>query len=191
MTQENGDRGWTLAEGKLFMDGVTSWPEGRFEYRIWGGGNHMLQICFGHLSQKEIDAFQTGQIHLGLAKLNRTLFILFRIDGIMEWSDQAYSIRLVEAAEDRELPPHPPGTHQVLSLVLVEAETGIVRGIRVVTWSSHASAVLDRLLREQLEDPEWSPDRHARLVHEVYAKCPTSKHLVKAALLTERAGSNL
>lgn len=191
MSAPKDDLGWTVAVGQPFIPGVTSWPHERFEYRIWGGGSHMLQLCYGRLTERDIDRFQHGQAHLGLAKLKGALFLLFRIEGFLDWSDQAYNIRLVEAAEDRELPPHPVGTHQVLSLVLVEAETGIVRGLRVVTWSKHASAVLDRLLREQLEDPAWSPERHAQRVHEIYAKFPRSKDLVRAALLTEKAGSNL
>lgn len=192
MTQENPDSpGWQLAIGQPFVEGVDSWPDGRFEYRVFGGGHHLLQLCYGRITERDLHNFQYGQVHLGLAKLQQTLFLLFRIEGFLDWSDQAYNIRLVEHAEDRELPTHPPGTHQVLSLVLVEAETGLVRAMRVVTWSKHASAVLDRLLREQLEDPAWSPEGHARRVHEVYAKCPSSKDLVKAALLTEKAGSNL
>lgn len=180
--------GWQLMLGKPFVEGVNSWPAGRFEYRVFGGGHHLLQICMDRISELDIENFHKSPVHLGLCKLQQTVFILFRIGGFMECSDQAYHLRLVEAAEDRELPPHIPGTHQVLSLVLVESETGLVRAIRVVTWSKRGSTVLDRLLREQLEDPTWSPEGHARKVGEVYAKCPTSKHLVAFALLTEKAG---
>lgn len=185
------NHGWRLAVGQPFIEGVTSWPADRFEYRIWGGGNHMLQLCYGRLTERSIEAFKHGQVHVGIAKLDSTLFFLFRIEGFIDWSDQAYSLRLVEHDEDRQLPDHVAGTHQVLSLVLVESETGIVRGMRVVTWSKHASAVLHRLLSEQLSDETWTPELHAARVRAVYARYPKSKELVRAALLTERAGQNL
>src|SRR5574337_681915 len=103
--------GWRLAIGQPFVDSVSSWPDGRFEFRLFGG-HQLLQLC--------------------LCQLQQTLFVLFRVEGLMEWSAQAVHIQLVEAAEDRELPPHIPGPHQVLTMVLVGAETGLVRGIRVV-----------------------------------------------------------
>ena len=90
-------------------------------------------------------------------------------------------------SEDRELAPHIAGTHQALSLVLVEAETGLGRGLRMVTYSKHASALLHRVLQQQLETP-FDADRHAALVAEVYRQYPHSRLLAKAAILIEKAG---
>lgn len=183
------DRGWTIALGQPFIEGVDSWPDGRFEYRIFGGGTHMLQFCMGKLKARDIEAFSLGTVHLGLAKVNRTLFMLFRIAGFMDWSDQAYHIQLQNPL-DRELPPHEPNTHQTLNLVLVEAETGLVKGMRMVTWSRPTTAVMNRLLREQLQE-SFDKEEHARRVEEVYAKFPHSRDLVRAAIMVEKAGSQL
>lgn len=180
---------WTLVLGQPFIEGVDSWPDGRFEYRVLPGGAHMLQICLGKLKPHHEQAFLDGAVHLGLAKVNNTLFLLFRIEGLMDWSDQAFHIQL-QHPDDRELPPYAPNTHQILSLVLVESETGLVRGMRVVTWSRPTSAVLHRMLNEQLQEA-FDADEHARRVHEVYSRYKTSKDLVKAAIMTEKAGSQL
>src|SRR5574338_1483370 len=141
-------------------------------------------------SSHDIEAFQRGQVHLGLCQLQQTLFALFRVEGLMQWSDPAIHLQLVEDAEDRERPPHIPGAHQVLSMVLVEAETGLVRGMRVVTWSKHASTVLHRILNEQLT-AEFDSQEHASRVAEIYRHYSSSKQLVRAALLTELAWSQL
>jgi hypothetical protein len=114
------------------------------------------------------------------------LFILFKIEQLMDWSDQAFTLHLV-TPEDRELLPHVPGAHQALSLVLVEAESGLVKGMRLVTYSKHASALLHRILQQQLESP-FDADHHAALVAEVYRQYPHSRLLAKAAILIEKAG---
>lgn len=177
--------GWTLLVGQPFWPGVTSYPE-RFEYRVFGG-HHLLQICAGRLTPTDKAAFQDGAIHLGLFISQGVIFVLFKIAGLHEWSDQAFSIHLV-SAEDRELPPHQADLHQLLNIVLVEAETGLVAGIRSVTWSSHASAVLNKALHAQMTAP-FSLEQHENIVADVYTRYPNSKALARAALLTERAGS--
>ena len=121
---------WKLTLGQPYWEGVASWPDGRFEYRYFGG-HHMLQLCLGKLSERDIAAFVRGQVHVGFYLRQAVLFILFKIENLMDWSDQAFTLHLV-APEDRELLPHIPGTHQGLSLVLVEAESGLVKGC---AWS--------------------------------------------------------
>lgn len=120
--------------GQPYWEGIASWPDGRFEYRYFGR-HHLLQLCLAKLSERDIAAFSEGQVHVGFYVRQAVLFILFKIENLMDWSDQAFSIQLV-GSEDRELPPHIAGTHQALSLVLVEAETGLVRGLRIVTYSN-------------------------------------------------------
>ena len=55
---------WVLALDRPFMEGVATWPDGRFEYRYFGG-HHMLQLCLGKLSERDITAFLQGQVHVG------------------------------------------------------------------------------------------------------------------------------
>jgi hypothetical protein len=176
---------WVLALDRPFMDGVATWPDGRFEYR-YPGGYHMLQLCLGKLSERDITAFLQGQVHVGFYLRQAVLLILFKIENLMDWSDQTFALHLV-APEDRELLPHLPSAYQALSLVLVEGESGLVKDMRLVTYSKHASALLHRILQQQLESP-FDTDRHAALVAEVYRQYPHSRLLAKASVLIEKAG---
>jgi hypothetical protein len=176
--------GWALKVGKPFAEGVSSWPE-RFEYRFFGG-NHLLQLCVHRITPSNLDAFLNAPVHLGLYLDQGVIFVLFKIQGFYDWSDQAFSLRLV-SPEDRELPPHEPGKYQLLTLVLVDADAGLVRGIRVVSWSAHASAVLHRAMSDQLAAP-FDRARFEQSVKDIYAHYPTSQALVAAAHLTEKAG---
>jgi hypothetical protein len=180
--------GWALTVGKPFAEGVTKWPE-RFEYRYFNG-HHLLQLCARHITHANLDAFLHAPVHLGLHLVDGVIFILFRIQGFYDWIDQAFSLRLVDP-DNRELPPHVPGGYQLLNLVLVEADTGLVAGMRVVSWSPHASAVLlHRAMAQQLAEPFKRAD-FEQSVMDVYERYPSSQALVAAAHLTEKAGGSL
>src|SRR5574337_1835240 len=77
----DGFPGWRLAIGQPFVDSVSSWQDGRFEFRLFGG-YQLLQLCLGTLKEHDIEAFQRGQVHLGLCQLQQTLFVLFRVEGL-------------------------------------------------------------------------------------------------------------
>ena len=181
------DGPWCLTPGQPLIDGVDSWEE-RFEYKVFNG-THMLQMCACKLTREAVAAFPRGQVHLGLYLREGVIFVLFKIDGLYGWSDQAFSMGLVNEAE-REVGPHVAGEYQLLNLVLVEAETGLVAGLRLVTWSSHASSVLHTALLAQMSAP-FDPGRHQEVVANVYAQYPRSIDLAGAANLRERAGITL
>ena len=69
--------------------GVATWPDGRFEYRYFGG-HHLLQLCLGKLSERDITAFLQGQVHVGFYLRQAVLFVLFKIEHLMEILHQAY-----------------------------------------------------------------------------------------------------
>lgn len=176
---------WQLKVGDLFAPERTKWDANRFEYRYFSG-NHMLQICLPNPTEAEIGAFRNGTVHVGLFVRKSVICFLFKIERLYDWSDQAFSIRLVNEAE-RTLPEWTPGMHVPLSLVLVDSETGVVRALRVVTYSKHFSEVMNRQLKKQMEEP-FSATEHEAAVREIYERYPTSKALSKAAILVEKAG---
>lgn len=185
MTTTMTDNMWRLAIGQPYDSTVSSWPE-RSEYRIFGG-NHLLQVCAGNLSPGFVERFQTAPIRLGLYVQEGVVFVLFRIDGCYDWSDQALHMQLLPA-EDRSADPYIPGTHQILSVVLVNADNGLVEAIRVVTWSKHGSELLLRKLNAQLDDDAFTPERHQAIIDRVYRQYPHSAKLAKASLVIEKAG---
>lgn len=176
--------GWQLSLGSPFISGVTEWPE-RFEYRVFSG-QHMLQLCAKNLSAKAIESFHRAPMRLGLYISRGVIFVLFKIEGLYDWSDQAFSMGLVDPA-DRKLSPAVPDAHQVLSPVLVDCDTGLIRGIRVVTWLKNATELLDRALARKMDMP-FDLAQPQAIIADVYRQYPQSKQLAKAALLLEKAG---
>lgn len=181
------DEGGVIAVGQLFAKGKTFWEPGRFEYRYWHG-NHLLQLNLANLTEKEIENFCTGRIHVGLFLNQDTPFFLFKIEGLMDWSDQSFALGLIKPA-DRHVDPLKPNHHILLSLVLVEANTGIVKGIRCATYGKQMSQIMNRTLMRQLETVDsFSPLEHERIIKETYIRFPTSAKMARAAVVVEKLG---
>ena len=176
---------WTLVVGQPFAPERTSWPADRFEYRYFGG-NHLLQLCIASPSPREVESFESGDIRVGLCIERGILFFIFRIEDVMDWSDQAISIHLVPE-KDRDIPDLAPGMYAGLNMVLVDANTGLVSAMRFATYSPRFSQVLYKELRRQAAAP-FDAGEHRKAIAEVYRKYPKSSALARAALLMERPG---
>lgn len=177
---------WRLAVGEPFAPGVTYVGVERFEYR-YTNGTHLLQYIMGGITEREINAFKHGVMHVGLYARGDSAFFLFRIQDLYDWSDQAFSINALPE-DAREIPNAGPGANKiVLSMVLVDADSGLVRALRAVTYSAHMSELFERLLRRQVLN-NLTAEQHQLNVEATYRQFPHSRDLVRSALVVERAG---
>jgi hypothetical protein len=184
----NEHTSWRLAIGDLFTPERTHWPDNRFELRYFDG-SFLLQICEASPSEKSIAAFRHGAMHIGLHYEQGVIFFLFRIDGTWAWSDQAFSIHLVSEA-DRG-PGEPSDNAFVpLTVVLVDSNTGRVAALRMVTMSPRFANMFNGFIDRQRATP-FDPETHKRTIAALYTKYRHSKALAAAALIRERAGSNI
>jgi len=184
MADEN--QTWVLTVGQPFAPERTQWDDGRFEYRYFSG-NHLLQLCLSAPSEQDIQNFHFGKIHVGLYIEQSVIFWLFKIQNLMDWSDQAMSIRLLQP-QDQDIPPLPAAGRIFLSLVLVDADTGLVAGLRTVTYSPHFSKVFrSALLRQKIA--HFDKERHNTIIERVYAEFDHSRDMARAAILVEHAGA--
>jgi hypothetical protein len=80
--------------GELFIPNKTKYLEGvRFEYAESGP---YLIFAFRNPSPKEIEAVRKGKVELALHETSSVLWILHRIEGLEQWSDCPFSIRLYD-----------------------------------------------------------------------------------------------
>jgi len=177
---------WRLAIGEPFAAGVTSWPDNRFEYRFFSG-NHLLQICVSSPKKRDLDNFSKGRVFVALRPFRSVLFFMFKIEGFYEWSDQGISVCLVPL-EDRDRLEHQAGTHIPLNIVLVDADTGKVAAMRMVTFSPQFSELFLHTFRQQLVTA-FDPALHTQSIAEAYNRWPSTKDMVAAAAIMERAGA--
>lgn len=162
--------------GKLFFPGKTGWREGVwFDYTAIGP---VLVFAFKKPSDEEILAARKGQVELALYDDPPVLFILHRIEGLEDWSDCPFSVRLCKDEIDLSLPIE-EGKGLGLQIVLVESTTGIVKALRLVGTSTEFARELRAAMVKQMIRP-FSPHEYNQTVNDVYTRY-TSEQLLNRA----------
>lgn len=129
-----------LEVGHLYMIGQTQFPESsQYNYR---GGAHELVLFFNHPSQEEVNAVATGEATFAITFERGILFFCFQFGRVIDWSDAPYTWHMVPS--DQQVPPPELGDleRSLLTIVLVDSTTGIIKALRVVTLSHQMSAKL-------------------------------------------------
>lgn len=147
-------------------------------------GAPMLTFNYS-LTKKDIDAFHHGSISFGLFSESNILFFLFKIGGFMSWSDLAFTIHLAgdEKVEDN-------AGYLPFNLVLVESETHIIKGLRMVTVSPTFRSLLVLITQQQAKERFDTVDYYKKIgaLYEIY---PSASFMLKKALIIEQGGMTL
>lgn len=172
--------------GAPYLAGRTAWPEGvDYNYR---SGAHELLFFWRSPSAREVRAVKSGPASFALAVHPPAIYLLYRF-GDMGWSDQPFSVHLVP--EDQRTVPPPAGVadpHALLTTILVDAATGLVRVLRVVTWSPAFTAALHLAIRDQ-HAAGWPGDAaYNSAVLGAQARYPTSDALLATAIARTDGG---
>jgi hypothetical protein len=144
-----------VALGKPLFEGRNELPEA-IEYN-YQAGDHTLLLSMKNLHPKEIEAVRQEETEFGLYCENGIIFLLYRFGEVLPWSDSAFSWWNV-AEEDRRipLPKANPAERILLKIILIEAATGIVKAIRVTTFSPGFTEKLHDAIRSQATGEEFS-----------------------------------
>ena len=175
------------------MDGITALVIGeRFDHDIPDDGMCVILnsgaplIVFNYsLTPREIKAFQDGDCSFGLFTEKDLIFLLFKIDGFMEWSDLAFTIHL---AGDERIDDDP--SYLPFSLVLVESQTQIIKGLRMVTVSPAFRNQLVSAIDNQAKTP-FHTIHYYNAIGTVYEKYPSVTDMLNKSLIVEQGGLTL
>lgn len=169
-----------LEVGKLYHPNRTSWPElGEYNCR---SGQHELRLFFRNPQPQEIKAVQEKKAEFAFTTLEGgLLFFLFRFgDGVISWSDSPYCYHLLPEAE-RVLPfLSSLQERAVLNIILVDAATGIVKAMRVVTMELDFCQKLTAAIREQAQTP-WNQTAYDGALAVAMGRYDTMQLLSRAA----------
>jgi hypothetical protein len=160
-----------------FNPSVIRWPE-HTEYTV-RDGTHELRLFWNDPAPATVAAITAAPCDLAVAHLRGVLFLLYRFEGGVALSAAAYTRGHGEQGGrggKKRTPaspePAPAETDDVLSVYLVDARTGMLRGTRIVSLSSSMSAALESALREQNAMPFQSNYAYGREVF--WAQSPYS-----------------
>lgn len=141
----------TLAVGQLLEPGVTRYDEmPEYNYR---SGIHRLIIAMRNLTPAEVEAVRHADVKLAFTVIGDVLIFQYRFGAVLPWSDAAYTWHKVPPAEQIR-PPALTGEQRVLlEIILVEATTGIIHALRVVSMSPTMSRRLHEAINRQADAP--------------------------------------
>jgi hypothetical protein len=147
-------------------------------------GDPMLAFNFS-VTEKDIAAFHEGSSSFGLFSEHNMLFFLFKIEGFLDWSDLAFTIHLAGDEKIEENSGYLP-----FHLVLLESETNIIKGLRVVTVSPAFRSLLARITQQQAKERLDTIDYYKK-IGAVYDTYPAASSMLKKALIIEHGGVTL
>lgn len=181
------DQPRSLSVGAPYLAGRTTWPDGTSLFSVSPGGYELA--CFlSAPSAREVRSYRAGSpCRFGLAVHPPVLFLLYQF-GELPWSDSPYSIRLLPP--ERQHLPETAGLedpHALLTVILVDAATGLVRSIRAVTLSPAFTAALHLAIDDQRTGPWPGPAGYDRALEALYQRYPTSDALL-ATVTTRTEG---
>lgn len=176
-----------LRVGSAYLPGRTRYPEAvQYLYRA---GGHELLFWLRSPTRDEVESIRRGQAWFALYVEQPLIVLLYRFDSAIDWSDAPFSIHLVPP-DQRALPAalgEAEESRALLQIVLVDADTGIVRALRQLTWSPAFTAVVHAAIREQAAKP-WDVAAYDRALAALYQRFPTSEALLRAAVARTEGG---
>jgi hypothetical protein len=167
--------------GQEFIQGVTTWPEGTiFDYTAAGGCR--LLLIYRHPTTREKDAF-SGPARFALVSKYGLIFLHFKF-GDMPWQNAPYSYWLVpeEIRPDPEADLNKPGNRLFLNCFFINAATGILEEMRVMTFSPQFTTQLLQCVKEQAQRT-LTIEEQSLSVALINSQYPTPKAMVSDALV--------
>jgi len=176
-----------LKVGEPYNPRVRRWPEGaNYNFRA---GAHELLMFFPAPTAQETKDVAHGAAQFALHYEDDILFFLYRFGTSIEWSDAPYSYHLV-TADERRLPEplESAETRALLSIILIDARTGINRAMRALTLSAAFTRELHARITEQAASTWMGPQAHEAALNRLYSRYPTTRHLLDVASVRTEGG---
>ncbi|MFO1432584.1 MAG: hypothetical protein U1F76_21025 [Candidatus Competibacteraceae bacterium] len=159
-------------------------PTGEYNYRAW---QPKLRLFWQSPSPREIAAVNAGPADFGLLVEPPLIGFLYHFEGGCSWSDASYSFHRVPLEEQLIPESARANDPDLLVVILVDAATGIIRALRVVTFSPPFTALLRQAIRAQAAQPFDQP-AYEQAVQTAYRRYPDTDSMVRAAVIVERGG---
>lgn len=155
-----------IAVGKPLIEGKTNYQEGViFEYTEAGP---ILIVAFNRPAEKEIEGVKSGKLQIGFYEIEPVVFITVKIQGCGGWMDTPFTIRKYDGKHTFDW-SDPIGESQglALTIVLIDATTGIVQAQRMIGTAHNFAVGLRSAILRQLEKPYDSVAFNQK-VNEIY-----------------------
>lgn len=141
-----------------------------------------LFLNLSHPVEYERDALKSDHpARLGVLKHGRTGFLLADFGGQFCF-DAPFDVGIQHPESIPDLSRAEIGWNVVLGVVGVDASSGRIFGIRVLTLSSHVSRVMARLIRRQSEEAV-TLESNDKAILAAYRYYPSTQSMLKSAIM--------
>jgi hypothetical protein len=161
-----------LEVGRPYHSDWQIWPE-RAEYSFRGGG-HELRIFLGRATRSEVEAVRSGPVEFGFFAEPPGLFLIARFGRSLSFE---CSFQWHRVSEEERTPPPPteetsPALRAPCTIILVDANRGLVLALRSVTFSPEFTRALHRAIADQAGAP-YDRTAHERWADEMTRRLST------------------
>lgn len=156
-----------LEVGKLFNEDITKYKEGCV-FDINDSSCNLI-IRFITPSNNEVNAIKQGRFKCWYYTEKEAIFMLFKLEGI-EWMDSPYSVELSKNLT--KIQEINNGQGLALNIYLIDANTGILKAMRLVGLPTAFSRKLRAVIERQRSMPF---ENYYQTINEVYRKYTTKK----------------
>lgn len=108
--------------------------------RITHAGIHLVLIVAGPTAA-EVEAVRTGEPRFAWVDASNVAVLAWTFGEAIPWTDVPYSPHLENSGDVPGI-GETPGSPAAVTVVLVDADTGVVRAVRNTSWSPEFSAVV-------------------------------------------------
>jgi hypothetical protein len=151
--------------GKPYNPRIRLWREGP-HLRLTPAGCELVLFYAGPAAQEILDVRQ-GAARFAWIDAGPASVLCYQI-GTMPWSDAPYE-PWKEPAAARGVPAGGPGNGLPLTVLLVDAATGIIEAIRITTWSASFAQAVRETVTRQLAAPR-DDSAAARALDDLYGR---------------------
>ncbi|MBB4936552.1 hypothetical protein FHR32_000857 [Streptosporangium album] len=111
-----------------------------------------LALFYPSPTAAEVHEIRGGLPQWAWVELDGIAVLAFRF-GTLQRADTPYQVTRDETARDQSGPIDPEGKHLIVSVVLVDAHTGIIKGLRALTWPPEFATAVRDTVQRQLDSP--------------------------------------
>ncbi len=136
-----------------------------------------LAIAYPAMTEAEIYEMREGNFRMAITTIDDCLFFLFSV-GNIPWADAPYEPRITSEPMDYRL-DFPEGEGAPLVLLMVDSNTGCLKGMRVMGLGNLLSYRIHSICRNLDKQRPLDKERYDRTVEQIYKRFPHSKDMLR------------
>lgn len=143
--------------------------------RITRTGIHLI-LMIANPTEIEVEAVRSGVPRFAWIDAPNVALLAWTFDPGIPWTDAPYSPHLEQAGDIPGI-EGPAGSPAAIAVVLVDADTGVVRAVREITWPDDFAAVVRASIARMASAP-FDMNATDAAMAELYITYPDTAELV-------------